>query len=63
VSNPVAHDLVVTRARLVVTMDDDRRRLAGGRVVVRDGVPQVTGLDEVLRRHRAVAAEWLAAVR
>ena len=38
-----AHDLVVTGARLVVTMDDARRELAGGWVALRDGLVSAVG--------------------
>ncbi len=40
-----------------------RHTVVAGRVLVRNGRPEVVGLDDALRRHRAVAAEWLEAAR
>ena len=39
--------LLIRNARLVVTMDDERREIAGGGVFVRDGVIEAVGRDEL----------------
>ena len=44
-------DLCVRNARLVVTMDAERREIPGGWVAV----------EEMLGRHRRIAGEWLSA--
>lgn len=40
-----------------------RHTVINGRVVVRAGELAVPGLDDMMRRHRVIALEWLAAIR
>ncbi len=49
-------DTLIRKAEVVVTMDDDRREIAGGDVLIRDGVIAVVGQDLVAPGARIVEA-------